>query len=340
MTAPSPLNNESQYYEWLNRPDACAALMAEAPPAVTPAMLAAPAGGEQPLLAPPAVGGTFGWNMRSDKPAPHIRSLNEIENQGFLSADCPKSVLKWTRLGGRLGVPGMPAATSTLHALMGWLRCRPRIVNRMQAITAGDSPPGIHWANAGWWLTVHLTPNQAWQGGQVAPAPPRAGYRRSFHATSMYCCARIIHQGLQEGMARNSNGRKIIGGIFSHAAERSHLCLGYCHFLALPGDSSGNLVGPLAEIHTPEHDPLWRPAVLRRADGNHQWLSYNDTTELVAMHWFVVHPAVFLLKGLQAPDSRLWIRAEANYNAELELDPDEDWQSICARSKPANGIVG
>ena len=107
----------------------------------------------------------------------------------------------------------------------------------------------------------------------------------------------------------------------------------------MPLDGAGNLVGPIMEIRSPQQDPAGLPAVLRRSGGNDQWLSYNETTELVAAHFFVIHPAAFLVTGAQAADSRLWIRAEPLYCPELELDPEEDWESICARSKPANGLT-
>ena len=119
--------------------------------------------------------------------------------------------------------------------------------------------------------------------------------------------------------------------------HRAHLTLGYCHFIPL--DGTGNLVGPIMEIRSPQHDPNGRPTVLRRSKGNDQCLSYNDTTEVVAAHFFVVHPAAFMTTGAGAADSRLWIRAEPTYNPDLELDPEEDWESICARSKPANGLI-
>jgi len=328
---------EAAYYRWQDCPGAIEAVSRASLPSVSLSSLDNITPRVQPLLAPPEHWGTFRWNYRSDKPAPHIRNLNEIENQGFLGAGNPKSVLRWCRLGGVLGEPGAPAAHITLRNLLEWIKNRPHLTERITDLTAGVPPPGITWGGAGWWLTLKLRPRavRGTSGAQPTPAPP-GPLRRSFHATSMYCVARVAHQGLEEGPARNSNGNKMIGGIFSHVPQRAHLTLGYCHFVPL--DTTGNVVGPIMEIQSPSPDPKARPAVLRRNGGNNQCLSYKETTTLVAAHFFVVHVAAFMATGAAAADGRLWIRAETMYNPTLELDPEEDWKSICERSRPANGL--
>jgi hypothetical protein len=282
---------ENEYYQWMNHPNACHRVLRQSPPPFSMEDFKEITAGELPVLAPPPTGGKFGWNNKSSKPAPHIRSLNEIEEQGTLTAGVPKSVLRWCRVGGRLGVPDESIAATTLYSLKVWIKSRPHLFAKVRDATAGIAPPGLDWGGAGWWLTLHLTGNDDRKHSAILPALAPLGLyeRRSFHATSLYCLNRIVHRGLQEGMARNSNGKKMIGGIFSHATQRAHLTLGYCHFVPL--DGTGNLVGPIVEIRSPQQDPQARPAVLRRSGGNDQWLSYNETTELVAAHFFVIRPS-------------------------------------------------
>ena len=119
--------------------------------------------------------------------------------------------------------------------------------------------------------------------------------------------------------------------------ERAHLTLGYCHFLPL--DTTGNVVGPFIEILSQHQDPHGRPSVLRRNTGNDQAISYEDTTTMVAVRFLIVHVAAFMATGADAANEKLWIRAEATHDKRWELDPEESWESMCARSQPANGLT-
>ena len=79
--------------------------------------------------------------------------------------------------------------------------------------------------------------------------------------------------------------------------------------------------------------------MLRRNTGNDQAISYPDTTTMVAVHFLIVHVAAFMATGADAANENLWVRAETAYDKKWELDPEESWESICERSKPANGLL-
>jgi hypothetical protein len=78
-----------------------------------------------------------------------------------------------------------------------------------------------------------------------------AGRTVGWHATSMYCLQRIVHEnGPQEGFAENTQSGKTVKGVFYMKGPEAHCCENYLHHVML--DDDGWLFAPLLQLYVDE----------------------------------------------------------------------------------------
>lgn len=270
--------------------------------------------------------GRFLWNTASDKPAPHIRRIAGTLPVMALNPGSVPDLCRWAAAGAPMGSPSASPELA-LRTVVDWLGSRPAIRDRVSRVTVA-TPPGIAW-QSGWWLRLQLV-------GQTAEVewPVPEGYRRSFHGTALACLARIMARGPATGWAVNSDRGAYVRGVFSLAPERAHLLLSYILYTAL--DRSGYLIGPVLELCSPCVDGAGRKTVLKRRRGASncdQWLSYEDTTQVVACWLNVVHVAEF---AAAEGSSAFYAFAEGALLPELELHPDASWSDLEQASRAAH----
>ena len=218
-------------------------------------------------------------------------------------------------------------ATAAFQTLLTWLRNRPPVWSR---ITRIDRVNPRHFEDHDWkkdgsdWAS---DADSHWWRIPVSAAE-LAGRTVGWHATSMYCLQRIVHEnGPQEGFAENTQSGKTVKGVFYMHGPQAHCCENYLHHVML--DDDGWLFAPLLQLYVDEElmrSKFGTTQTLRR--GQKQRIAKKECVDLAAVYIHMVHISQVVLKPAACETL-----AEPGFHPLLEIDPYENWQSICARSQ-------
>ena len=290
--------------------------------------------------------GSFVWNFPSDKPAPHMRRDEGTRHVCGLQGGAigNKHWTPWIdALGSKVG--WVSPLSRFLEVFRTWIQLRPAIACRIRELRPVTphawqelgmmTTPGyiIGHSRLGYWLRmtfddVNTQPTEVHGGDSV----------RGWHGTSMYCIARVIQQrGLSNGFAQNSQGGKVVQGVFYMHAAQAHLCETYMHYCMLNED--GWLVSPLLELCVNEEACLGTMTTVlkRRGGGGSNCNQRIADANHVSLHSVLFH--VMHVSELIGADKNLWLAAEPGFHPLLELDPYEPWQDIVERSRERRNLT-
>ena len=282
--------------------------------------------------------GSFLWNTFSDKAAPHHRGCADLLTRKCVRVSGHKfdevRELWCKSLGAGPDVMGwMCPATEALLTLTTWMWHRRPLWDRIFSMGLVDSS---HFKNHNWqmenawWATEK---NSYWW--RLALTDTDVGDRTvGWHATSMYCLQRIVAEnGPREGFAENTVAGQPTSGVFYMRGPEAHCCENYLHWVML--DDDGWLFAPLLQLAVDEEmNSLMKTSSTKVPRGNNQRVADAEFVDLVAVYIHMVHITQVVLKP-----KACWIKAEPGFHRALEIDPDEPWDDVCARSKERRFIT-
>ena len=233
--------------------------------------------------------GRFTWNFTSSKPTPPIRredghqpvmklSPNIKYFQEWMNHQPHREGVKswagtWTPPTEAFSIlcqflSNRPWTGVQLHNRDRWWACPPKYFKE----ELGFAPGHYSQLDCGHWIQwrcrdyVHVS---------ELGVDDALGY----HATSMYCLGKIMHDGqCRTGFAENTQGNKTMKGVFYMLPAQVQCCDNYMHYVTL--DDNGWLYGVLLQLRVrrESYDPEGRGQTLRRKQN--QRLTYEGRHSL------------------------------------------------------------
>jgi hypothetical protein len=266
-------------------------------------------------------GGSFPWNVKSNKPSPLIRLQTGPHPVCAVQRNKEASMQAFVNTGAPQGSAPVASAQCTVNMLAQFLYSRPGCWDRLGGqleVPAELQETQTHGRFLGTNVR-HLLPN----------LPSDGAWETAYHGTSMSSVYRILMVGFESGFAVISDGGRSREGVYCHVMERAGLCLNYMVYSPL--DASGYYIAPLFQLRFQKPDPQGRSQIVKRSKKSmHQTLTYADNCVVVGVYWHVMHWSELCLG-----DRSLWIAMEARFKANFEVDPLDLWDTVAQRSRTA-----
>ena len=190
-------------------------------------------------------------------------------------------------------------------------------IDRIESVSGPGTMGAITYGS---WLRLNLRDREFTAGGTSA------NHRVTFHGTAFESLLRIIAKGMEVGPACKAQDSKEVRGVFGHKLEQNHLCQLYMQYS--PFASNGWYFAPLLQLRSPNEDPQYRKTILKRKKTNDQYISYPDCVEVETVFAHYFHASEMLSGG----GKHEWCWAEPMFSVCHELDPQDSWEDIAARS--------
>lgn len=285
--------------------------------------------------------GSFVWNSKSDKPAPHIRRSEGSRPPQMIQGSNPRSwAQEWARslntAGQNIVAWEVPPERARL-SLFFWLLSRWAQLPEDHEFESVSTVSWDTWfrhlrfsehhtskRGIGTWFRMKFkdsrNPFQLLKHESV-----QAEERLGWHATSMYSFLRIAAQrSLDNGFAQNCDGKRVARGVFYMREARVHGCDNYMLYTML--DEDGWLYAPLVEIVARVAADDSRQTTLKRK--LKQNITYGDCHRVNAMYIHMVH-----VTELARQPKDFFCSAEPGFHPALELGPHQSWQELEALSR-------
>jgi hypothetical protein len=267
-------------------------------------------------------GGSFPWDMQSNKPSSLIGLQTGPHPVCSVQRNKEASMQLFANTGAPQGSSPVASAQCTVNMLAQFLYSRPGCWDKLGGqleVPAKLQETQTHGRFLGT-NVKHVLPN----------LPSGVAWETAYHGTSMSSVYRILMRGFEEGFAVISEGGRSREGVYCHVLERAGLCLNYMVYSPL--DESGYYIAPLFQLCFQKPDPQGRSQIVRRSKKSmHQALTYEDNCFVVGVYWHIMHWSE-LCQGAR----NLWIAMEGRYKANFELDPQDPWDIVAERSRTAS----